>query len=88
VKEELKGILGIVKEPVFEKVIKHEKAIPQYLVGHSKLIEKLDSILEDYPGLFISGNAYRGIGINDCTKNAPIVAKSVIEYLKGKAEKI
>jgi oxygen-dependent protoporphyrinogen oxidase len=87
VKEELKVILGIEKEPVFEKVIRHEKAIPQYVVGHSKVLEKLDSVLDNFPGLFISGNAYRGIGINDCTKNASIVARAVIEYVVSKAEK-
>jgi oxygen-dependent protoporphyrinogen oxidase len=87
VKEELKEILGIEKEPVFVKVIRHEKAIPQYLVGHSKVIDKLDSVLKDFPGLFFSGNAFKGIGINDCTKNAHIVGRAVIEYVMEKLEK-
>ena len=82
VKEELKTILGIEKEPVFSKVIWHEKAIPQYIVGHGKVLEKLDGVVEKFPGLFITGNAYLGIGVNDCTKNAPITAEKVVCYLK------
>ncbi|HDH28574.1 MAG TPA: protoporphyrinogen oxidase [Euryarchaeota archaeon] len=82
VKDELKAILGIEKEPVFSKVIWHEKAIPQYVVGHNKVLEKLDSIIENYPGLFITGNAYHGIGVNDCTKNALVTADKIIGFLK------
>ncbi|MFV2040477.1 MAG: protoporphyrinogen oxidase [Candidatus Hydrothermarchaeales archaeon] len=84
VKEELKAILDIEKEPVFSKVIWHKKAIPQYVVGHSKVLKKLDSVIENYPGLFITGNAYRGIGINDCTKNALLTSGKVIDFLKEK----
>ena len=41
-------------------------------------------IIENYPGLFITGNAYRGIGINDCTRNALLISEKVIDFLKEK----
>jgi oxygen-dependent protoporphyrinogen oxidase len=85
VKGELREILGITKEPGFIKIFRHEKAIPQYVVGHSKRLERIEKLLDNYPGLFITGNAFRGIGINDCTRNAPIIARSVIEHVKGLA---
>ncbi|MFQ5800298.1 MAG: protoporphyrinogen oxidase [Candidatus Hydrothermarchaeales archaeon] len=83
VKEELREIIGVSKDPAFIKIFRHEKAIPQYVVGHSARLEEIERLLEGYPGLFITGNAFRGVGINDCTRNAPIVARKVINYVKG-----
>jgi oxygen-dependent protoporphyrinogen oxidase len=79
--EELKDILGIDAEPVFTKVFKHEKGIPQYLIGHAKRLERIEVRLKKYPGLFMTGNAFRGIGINHCTEDAIHTAEKVIEYL-------
>jgi oxygen-dependent protoporphyrinogen oxidase len=83
VKEELRDILGIEKEPVFTKIFRHEKAIPQYTVGHNDKLEEMDDLIKGYPGLFVTGNAYKGVGINDCTRNASIIAETVIEYMKS-----
>lgn len=83
VKNELRDIMGISKEPVFVKIFKHEKAIPQYVLGHNRRLEEIEQLLKGYPGLFITGNAFRGIGVNDCTRNAAIVASKVIEFMKS-----
>jgi protoporphyrinogen oxidase len=37
--------------------------------------------LEQYPGLFVSGNSYRGISINACVEEAPAVADAVTRFL-------
>jgi oxygen-dependent protoporphyrinogen oxidase len=83
VKEELKEILGITAEPVLVKVFKHERGIPQYPIGHAKRLEVIERRLKGHPGLFMTGNAFRGIGINDCTRNAALTAEKVVEYLKS-----
>jgi oxygen-dependent protoporphyrinogen oxidase len=83
VNEELQEIIGVEKDPIFVKVIKHDKAIPQYLVGHSERLEKIDRVLDGFPGLFLTGNAFKGVGVNDCTRNATLTAKRVVSYLSG-----
>jgi oxygen-dependent protoporphyrinogen oxidase len=83
VKEELKEIMGITKEPTYTRIVRHEKAIPQYVVGHSKCLERIKNRVKRYPGLFVTGNAFKGVGINDCTKNASIIARAVVEHVKG-----
>ncbi len=82
VKAELRDVMDIHDEPVFVRIFRHEKAIPQYTIGHSQRIGAVEEIVEDYPGLFITGNAYKGIGVEDCARNAPITAGAVLEYLK------
>ncbi len=83
VKGELRDTMGLVEEPVFVKIFKHEKAIPQYVVGHAKKLEEIEEHLKSFTGLFITGNSLRGISVNDCTTNAPIVARKVIEFVKS-----
>lgn len=82
--EELKSILGIEDKPDFIKIFRYDKAIPQYRVGHLALLDQIKRDLQPLKGLFFTGNAYYGIGINDCTKNGLEIAQSVISYLKGR----
>ncbi|MFQ6069643.1 MAG: protoporphyrinogen oxidase [Candidatus Aminicenantales bacterium] len=80
-REELRSILGLEASPDFVKTFRYKKAIPQYRVGHLALVENMKKSLEPFRGFFFTGNAYYGIGINDCTKNSLEVAQSVISYL-------
>ena len=86
VKKDLLGIMGIKEAPVLCKVFQNHKSNVQYHVNHS---EKIDSIMEDlknYPGLFLAGSAYRGIGIPDCIQNGNQSVESAMEFLNAKSE--
>lgn len=74
---ELKGILKVSGEPDFFRVFRHEKAIPQYDMGHPGRLRHVDEALARYPGLFITGNAMRGIGLNDCIENSFVMADKI-----------
>ena len=78
---ELRAILGIAAEPVFVQVFHWPRAICQYTVGHRQRLAQIDTRLVDLPGLMLTGNAYRGVALNDCTRNATQVAEAVMAYL-------
>jgi oxygen-dependent protoporphyrinogen oxidase len=82
VQEDLKKIMGIKAPPSFVRIFRHEKAIPQYTVGHSERLSNLAEKLKEHPGLFLTGNAYRGIGLNDCVAAADRCAREVVLYMK------
>ncbi|HEX9023899.1 MAG TPA: protoporphyrinogen oxidase [Geobacteraceae bacterium] len=82
VQGDLQKIMGIKTPPSFVKIFRHEKAIPQYTVGHSERLANLEVKLKEYPGLFLTGNAYRGIGLNDCVAAADRCSKEAVIYLK------
>ena len=65
-KEELNLTLGITAEPILSRVFMWDKAMPQYNLGHPEILKRIDAALENYPGLALAGNGYRGIGIPDC----------------------
>lgn len=79
---DLKNIMGIGAEPDFVRIFRHPKAIPQYIVGHGRRLQKLDEHLHKYPGLFFTGNAFLGVGINDCVNASNQIADRVIRYVK------
>jgi len=81
IKSDLEDTMGITAEPEFVRIFRHRKAIPQYNLGHGKVVKALEEKMEEHRGLFITGNAYRGVGINDCVHQSQITAERVTEYL-------
>jgi oxygen-dependent protoporphyrinogen oxidase len=77
VRSDLRDIMGLSAEPKFAKIYRHEKAIPQYRVGHADRLAAIESQLEEFPGLVLTGNAYRGVSLNDCVLNATKTAQSM-----------
>ncbi len=67
---ELSDIIGIKGDPDLVKIYRHEKAIPQYNIGHQEILKSIDEILKKHSGLYFHGNAYGGIGFNDCIENS------------------
>ncbi len=74
VREELSNILGIKAEPEMVWTYRWEKAIPQYLVGHHEKLRVLDEAVSRHKGLYLHGNAYRGVAVNDCIGNSFLLA--------------
>ncbi len=85
VRGELRSILGIEAPVVFREVFQWPVAIPQYNVGHRERVRRIDEALAPHPGVVVTGNAYRGVGINDCTREAERAAERVIERLQAGA---
>lgn len=77
---ELSEIMGIRAEPDFVRIYRHEKAIPQYIVGHQELLRQLNKAVSAYKGLFLTGNAYLGIGVNECIDNSFTLANRMLGY--------
>ena len=78
VRSDLEDIMGLKAEPEFVSIYRHERAIPQYLVGHADRLEVIESHLHDFPGLILTGNAFRGVSLNDCVLNAEKTAEKVV----------
>jgi oxygen-dependent protoporphyrinogen oxidase len=79
--EELGAILGITTAPVLARVYRWERANPQYLVGHLERIDAMERMLASYPGLFLAGSAYRGVGVPDCIYQGVQTAKRLLAAL-------
>lgn len=79
IRKELSDIIGLGAEPDFVRIYRHEMAIPQYTVGHTERLRNIDGILQKQKNLYLTGNAYRGISVNDCIENSAKLAEKIIE---------
>ncbi|MBT8071144.1 MAG: protoporphyrinogen oxidase [Gammaproteobacteria bacterium] len=82
VRSDLQDILGISAEPDFIRIFRHERAIPQYVVGHAARLGAMDEQLLRHPGLILTGNAFKGVSWNDCVVNAEKTAGSLLPRTK------
>ena len=80
--QELKEIAGIGAQPTFSKVYRWEKSMPRYTVGHLDRVAAMDEALKAFPGLYLIGSSYRGIGIGDCVKSGFEAAEAVLKLLE------
>lgn len=81
---ELKKIMGITFAPDFVRIFRHQRAIPQYVVGHADRLAAIEACLEKHHGLILTGNAFFGVGLNDCVNAANKAAEQVLSTLKRK----
>jgi oxygen-dependent protoporphyrinogen oxidase len=82
VRAELRLALRVEAEPIFHRIVRWEHAIPQYHVGHRERLAKIEARATNHAGLFLAGNAYHGVALNDCTEQAGIVAECVRGFLE------
>lgn len=81
VQKELRRIMGIDAEPVVSRVFRWNRANPQYHVGHLDLISEIENETQQHPGLFLTGAAYRGVGIPDCIQQGRDTAEKLRAWL-------
>jgi protoporphyrinogen/coproporphyrinogen III oxidase len=79
VHEELVEAMGLTGGPVRQRIQRWPQAMPQYLVGHSGRLAALDAELSKLPGLYLTGAAYRGVGMASCVADAERTARDVAQ---------
>ena len=80
VRSDLQDILGLKAEPDFIRIFRHQRAIPQYVVGHAARLEAINEHLQRHPGLVLTGNAFKGVSLNDCVVNALKTARVLVPH--------
>jgi oxygen-dependent protoporphyrinogen oxidase len=76
-RQELEEMMGLTAKPDATKVFRWHKANPIYGIGHLVRVDGIESALEDIPGLYLAGSAYRGVGIPDCIHEAGRLAERI-----------
>jgi oxygen-dependent protoporphyrinogen oxidase len=74
VREELRETMGVTATPTFHRIVRWPRAIPQYTVSHLARVHRIMAKCAEYPGLYLGGNAYHGVAINDCIEQADVLA--------------
>jgi oxygen-dependent protoporphyrinogen oxidase len=75
VQRDLGLAMGIEAAPQVTMVIRWRRGIPQYQLGHTERLRQVEMALSALPGVIMTGNAYRGVGINDVVRDACRIAE-------------
>lgn len=79
VRAELESIFGIQGAPTFHRLYRWWNANPQYDVGHLACIDNIEASLPS--GIYLTGSAYRGVGLPDCVHQAQQTAQQLLSNL-------
>jgi oxygen-dependent protoporphyrinogen oxidase len=74
---ELAPLLTISGEPVMQHVTLYTRAIPQYNLGHTERLQTIREAAKQLPGLWLTGNYWRGPAVGSCIEHALEVAEQV-----------
>ena len=82
VREELKSILGLAEAPLFVRIYRWPRSMPQYTLGHQQRVATVKQRLRRHPGLFLAGNWESGVGISDCVRSGRAAAADCLRYIR------
>ena len=64
------------------RISRWERSLPQYRPGHGHLVDLIEEALaREMPGVFVTGAAYRGLGIPACIRQGNEAAAAVMQHL-------
>lgn len=78
-RSEVAGIMGVTANPLTCRIFRWPKGNPQYDVGHLDRVTQMEELAAQTPGLYLTGSAFRGIGIPDCVKSAITTVDQILE---------
>lgn len=76
--QDLSRLIDLPKPPTFAKVLRPPGGIPQLEAGYPDLLSWRKDLHDREPNLHVCGFGWKGIGINDMTKEAWIMAKRIL----------
>ena len=78
VRDELREIAGVTAKPRFWRIARWPRSMAQYAVGHPQRVTEIEARTAAIPGLYLAGNAYRGIGVPDCIRMGKAAAQAIL----------
>lgn len=64
--DDLRQLLGLRGAPIFRHHQPWSQAIPQYEIGHERVVQAAQSIESALPGLYLAGQWRSGVALGDC----------------------
>ena len=75
---ELAELLQIQGQPLKVGIARWPRSMPQYHVGHTEIVERIETLAWKHPGLALAGNAYHGVGVPHCVRSGELAAERVL----------
>lgn len=74
---ELNDLIGLRGKTQFKEHVYWPDSIPAYHIGYDTILQTIDTIENQHPGLILAGNYRNGISVPDCIKNGLKLAEDI-----------
>jgi oxygen-dependent protoporphyrinogen oxidase len=75
---DLKILLRLRGTPAYQRVVRWDRAIPQYGLDHGRLLAALDAAESAWPGLALAGSYRGGVSVTQCLENGRLAAERIL----------
>lgn len=80
---DLRRFTALRETPAFHQVTRWKHAMPQYAVGHLERLEQTrKAMAAAFPGVFLAGASYGGVGLPDCIRQGEQAARDLFDHLE------
>ena len=77
---ELQSLMKIEGSPVYSRIIRWEKVIPQYNLGYYKILQAIEMFEKNFQGAFLCSNYKGGISVGDCVMSGEKISKMIEKF--------
>jgi oxygen-dependent protoporphyrinogen oxidase len=74
---EVEQLLQLQSPPLHRQMVRWHQAMPQYCIGHLARLQRIEERRMQLPGLYLTGNAFEGVGIPQCIRHAKRMVSQV-----------
>jgi protoporphyrinogen/coproporphyrinogen III oxidase len=77
---EFRDLLGLnpFAKPLFSRVFRWSRGMPQYTVGHLNRVELIEDRSAQISGLALAGGCYRGVGVPNCIESGERAVSKIL----------
>jgi protoporphyrinogen/coproporphyrinogen III oxidase len=86
VHRDLDRLVGLRGDPRPSRIYRHDRAIPQYTIGHLDRVATIDRFARE-SGLSFTGASHRGVSVNGCIEDAFRTAEAIVDALARNGSK-
>ncbi|MEW2507368.1 MULTISPECIES: protoporphyrinogen oxidase [unclassified Amycolatopsis] len=77
VRDDLARLTGVTAEPLDTLVTRWGGGLPQYGAGHLERVTRIETAVDELPGLAVAGATLHGVGLPACVATADAAAKRI-----------
>ncbi len=74
---ELADVMRVSGRPVYSKIMRWQRAIPQYTIGYNEVVKAIGRFEEEHYGMYFCANYLGGISVGDCVMSGEKLARRI-----------
>lgn len=79
---EVADLLQVRGTPTLRHIVRQQRAMPQYHVGHGQRVARIDARLARFSSIALAGSALYGVGVPACIRSGAAAVERIVPHLQ------